>query len=739
MKQIRFIVLGISLLVAFSASVPGQTAELVSVNKTGTGSGNGTSDVSVVSANGRFVAFVSGASNLSPQDANGASWDVYVRDLLTDKTTLVSVNNAGVGGDSSSYQPAISADGRYVAFVSEATNLVPGDTLDTDVFVRDLRTGTTKILSVDSNGNLGGHYRSYNPVITPNGRFVAFVSQAPLVAIDKNSSSDVYVRDLVAGTIKLVSINSAGTAAGKNPSYTSDSLNPAITPDGHYIAFESFDIDLISSPRLNSFGTQIFVRNMVTNQTTLVSINRAGANGGNYFSSNARISTDGRYVIFNSLANNLVADDLNGSKEDVFVRDLVERTTALVSINYNGTASGNNESVGRTSVSNDGRFVAFTSAATDLVTDPVFITPNVYVRDIVAGKTQLVSVNHAGTGGGHGPSAKPMISAANGRFVVFESRAQDLVFNDTNSTRYCDVYVRDLLDGTTSLVSINRTGMGSGNGDSGSLSSQEMRTITSTISPDGKIIAFSSLANDLVTNDNNGRRKDVFAVNRSGGTLQFGDVSYSANESGGSIKATVRRTGGTLGAITVNFASSNSTAIAGQDYAASTGTLSFASGVRVKTITIPLINDAIDEADKSFKLTLSHPTGNVLLGAHTVASLSIVDDDLPPTLSIDNLSINEGNAETSNATFTVKLSSASSYPITVQYSTIDNTATTPGDYTAASGTLSFAPGQTSMTITVQIEGDTQQEDNETFEVNLADPTNATIVDGLAVGTILNDD
>lgn len=734
MRQLKCVAAGIILLTALSVIAMGQTAELVSVNKTGTGSGNRASEYSVVSANGRYVAFSSEATNLDPNIIPPYG-GIYVRDLQTGTTTLVSVNDAGVSANFGAYHPSISADGRYVAFTSLSGNLVPNDIgSDEDIFVRDLQAGTTKMLSF--NGTEYSSYRSYNATITPNGRYVVFVSTAPLVGRDTNNADDIFVRDLVTGTLTLVSINSAGTAAGDNRGYVGQSFHPVITPDGRFVAFQSFDTDLASYPPSNG-TTQVYVRDLVAKQTKMVSVNRVGTGGANYGAGNPLVSADGRYVIFTSESFNLVAGDLNG-EEDIFVRDLLLDTTAAVSVNKTGTGTANAES-NHASISANGLFVAFTSEATDLVDEPINnIDGDVFVRDIAAGKTTLVSINSAGTGSGISPSDYARLSA-DGRFVAFLSVANDLVMNDIQPAVYGDVFVRDLVSRTTSLVTINSTGNGSGNGASGFLEPPAVSDIPPSISANGRVISFASQARNLVTNDINGRLSDVFVVNTAGGTLQLSGFTYSAKEGGGSIKATVQRTGGLSGAVTVDYATIDDTARAGRDYTATAGTLSFASGERAKIITIPLINDAIDETDKRFYLSLSHPTNHSLAGARTRAMVTILDDDLPPALSITDQSVIEGNTLTSKATFTVKLSSASSFPITVHFSTANDTATVPNDYTAVSGTLSFAPGVTSKTISVQVKGDTQPEANETFKINLSAPTNATIIDGLGVGTILNDD
>ena len=222
-------------------------------------------------------------------------------------------------------------------------------------------------------------------------------------------------------------------------------------------------------------------------------------------------------------------------------------------------------------------------------------------------------------------------------------------------------------------------------------------------------------------------------------TLQFSSPAYSVNEGAGIATITVKRTGGLAGAVTVHYSTSNVTAVAGKDYTATSGTLSFAANETSKTFTVMITDDTLDEADETLKLTLSNPTGGAALGAPGTATLKIIDNDLPPQLSINNTNVTEGNSGALNAAFTVSLSAASGKTVTVHYATADGTAHAPADYTAKSGTLSFAPGQLSKPITVSVRGDLLDEVNETFSVTLSAPVNATLADGQGLGTITDND
>ena len=415
-----------------------KTTKLVSVNYAGTASGNGSSSIPAISPDGRYVAFQSSASDLVHNDTNGPNGaDVFVRDLQTNKTTLVSVNYAGTAsGNRSSHHPLISDDGRYVVFYSQASDIIANDTNGhSDVFVRDLQTGTTTLVSINRNGTGGGNANSFHLAITPDGRYIVFASSATdLTPInDTNNASDLFVRDLRTGTTQLVSINRAGTASGNGESQP----NPVITPDGHYVAFVSNASDLTEAGDANRLN-DVFVRDLQTGMTTLVSVNLAGTASGNGTSTHPAISVDGRYVAFASQASNLAANDTNGFfNGDVFVRDLRAGTTQLVSINRTETGSGNGDSFFAPTISADGRYVAFPSRARDLA---ALDNPgqNIFVRDLKTQTTQLASTNLENTSGGNNGSYDPLITPG-GQYVAYSSLATNLAPDDTNNAQ--DVFV----------------------------------------------------------------------------------------------------------------------------------------------------------------------------------------------------------------------------------------------------------------------------------------------------------
>ncbi|MFC6674097.1 TolB family protein [Marinobacterium aestuariivivens] len=404
--------------------------ERVSVNSAGV-EGNNFSNVPAISADGRFVAFRSGASNLVAGDTNGTG-DVFVHDRATGATSRVSVNSSGVegNGDSARDIPAISADGRFVAFVSGANNLVAGDTNgEEDIFVHDRDIGATFRVSIDSAGNQANG-SSFEPAISADGHFVVFHSFASNLVAGDTNPLDVFVHDRVTGATTRVSVDSSGNQAAGG------SARPAISADGRFVAFGSGASNLVTGD--TNGRPDVFVHDRDTGATTRVSVDSAGIEG-NSDSDNPAISADGRFVAFNSRASNLVAGDTNG-RYDVFVHDRVTGTTSRMSVDSAGV-EGNGDSFTQSDISADGRFTTFPSRASNLVTGDTNSTNDVFVHDRLTGTTSRVSVDSAGVEA-NGSSSNPAISA-DGRFVAFSSGASNLVASDTNGAFDVFVHGRD--------------------------------------------------------------------------------------------------------------------------------------------------------------------------------------------------------------------------------------------------------------------------------------------------------
>jgi Tol biopolymer transport system component len=409
------------------ASAVTATTSRVSVRASGIES-NGYSFDASISANGRFVAFSSSASNLVQGDTNGY-YDVFVRDRRTGTTRRVSVSSSENESNGNSVAPSISADGRFVAFESDASNLVQGDTNgDYDIFVRDREAGTTRRVSVSSDG-IQGSGESDDASISADGRFVAFSSESSnLVGGDTNDEADIFVRDRETSRTRRVSVSSDGIE--------SDGFSnaPSISADGRFVAFVSRGSNLVSGD-LNA-AIDIFVRDRETARTRRVSVSSAGVES-NGNSSSPSISADGRYVAFASGGPNLVGGDLN-AVTDIFVRDREAATTSRVSVSSAGTEGGATSQA--PSISADGRFVTFDSFASNLVGgEDTNNYSDIFLHDRQTGTTSRVSVNSAGTTQGNDECHQPAISA-DGRFVAFETAASSLIVGDTNGET--DVFIR---------------------------------------------------------------------------------------------------------------------------------------------------------------------------------------------------------------------------------------------------------------------------------------------------------
>lgn len=396
--------------------------------------GNGDSTSSAIAAGGRYIAFESIASNVVAGDTNG-TWDVFVRDRTIGVTTRVSVASNGTQGNGGSGDPEISADGRYIVFFSDASNLVAGDTNGTsDAFVRDLTIGATTRVSVAFGGTQADS-ESEQPVISADGSHVAFVSRASnLVAGDVNGKRDVFVCDRVTGAMTLVSVATDGTQANN----FSEKL--AISADGRYVAFYSVATNLVAG---DTNGTDdVFVHDGVTARTTRVSVASDGAQA-NSESGEPAISADGRYVAFDSAASNLVPGDTNVTF-DVFVHELATGTTTRVSVASDGSQA--DFASQRPAISADGRDVAFDSLAKNLVAGDTNAWYDVFVRDRVADVTTRVGATSAGARANNDSSESAI--SADGRYVTFISRVAILGPGDIDTL---DVFVHDRLAPATSF------------------------------------------------------------------------------------------------------------------------------------------------------------------------------------------------------------------------------------------------------------------------------------------------
>ena len=410
---------------------PGVTVR-VSVAADGT-QGNGTSSSLAMTPDARYVAFSSGASNLVANDTNGVT-DIFVHDRATGAIDRVSVASNGSEANNHSYDPAMSADGRYVLFESTATNLVPGaQSSYSHVYLHDRTTRTTERISVASDGTPGNQY-SDSGSVSADGRYVMFSSYASnLVAGDTNANMDVFVRDRTTGTLERVSVAADGTQ-GNGRSY-----GKRITPDGRYVSYMSDATNLVAGD--TNQRTDVFLYDRQTGTPERISVGTGGVQANDY-STGGTMTPNGRWVLFTSAANNLVAGDTN-FVYDVFLRDRATGTTERVSLANAGTQANWGDSF-EGSISDDGNVVAFNSYDDNLVPtdgDPNYNWGDVFVRIRSTGTTEHISISASGSGANGDSGFYGEYISADGRFVAFDSWASNLVADDTNALP--DIFVRE--------------------------------------------------------------------------------------------------------------------------------------------------------------------------------------------------------------------------------------------------------------------------------------------------------
>jgi Tol biopolymer transport system component len=409
---------------------------------------NGGAGFLSVSDDARYVVWETSATNLSPDDPD-TTYDVYVRDTQTGITVLASraTGATGVKANGESRYPSISGDGRYVTFMSVATNLDSADTdAQFDIYVRDLQTDTTELVSRPTGtGPKASALNSWYGRLSHDGRYVVFGSNQVLDPAAAASGGDIYVRDTELDTTILASRASGAAGAGGN----AHSTDPAISADGTKVAFGSYSSNLATGD--TDAVHDIFVRDIVADTTTLVSraTGAAGAKA-NAISSYAALSGDGRVVAFASQATNLGGD--TDTILDVFARDVQAATTTLVSRATGATGVKGNANSGQQGidhhVSGDGNRIAFRSAATNLGdTDS---TPSLFVRDLQAATTTLASRASGATGASSLSTVDSFSLAEDGRYVAFVTGQLDPAYDPDFAG---DVYIRDLQDEVTYLES----------------------------------------------------------------------------------------------------------------------------------------------------------------------------------------------------------------------------------------------------------------------------------------------
>ncbi len=413
------------LLAALASGCAAYHVDRVSVGSDGA-QANGSSGLAALSADGSTVAFQSEADNLVPDDRNRVS-DVFVHVRATHRTERVSVDSKGREGDDASNHAAISADGRFVAFESAATNLVAKDTNGaSDVFVRDRKTRTTERVSV-AKGGVEANDASGFPALSADGRYVAFQSVAPNLAPGSPRLSRIYVRDRTKNGTECVSVNDEGKLANN------DCDSPAISSDGRWVAFVCNAWNM--GVAMRSTAKQVYLHDRKLHRTTLLS-QSPEHQPGDWMSWQPRVAADGT-TAFETYATNLVRGDLNGTGDVVLAIPGVP-TLELVSVGEDDrTASGASMAP---SLSAHGRYVVFSSSATDLVWSDSNDKVDVFLRDRKSGEMERVSEAADGSAA-DGDSWFPVISS-DGLIRAYESNATNLVPGDSNG--YPDVFVQQV-------------------------------------------------------------------------------------------------------------------------------------------------------------------------------------------------------------------------------------------------------------------------------------------------------
>lgn len=550
------------------------TTRLISVDAAGTGGGNGGSFPAALSADGNLAVIESTATNLIAGGTNKFS-AIFLRDLTLGSTTLVSAGtNSFANGES--YGATMTPDGRYVAFVSAANNLVPGDTNGiADIFVRDVLGGSNNLVSVGARSPIpvsGATTPAFSdgPDISADGRFVAFHSTATNLVAGVANVGDVYVRDLLSGTTlwasadaraalltaqnttngicynQALSANGGFVAFEISPASGSSSLTPgvilrynlqsattdvvftnayvpqrpyedihnlSITPDGRFIAF------IANSNSTPGSTACVLVWDAQTGIATLASGNLSNIVAAGTLCEKPTLSADGRFVAFLSSNTNMVTNAVVGDFH-AYRRDLLNGTTTLLDADSAGRGSPINPDTAL-AMSTNGQFIVFECAGGNLAPSGPNPRSDIFVRNASGNVTELISARNPALISRTPNEASRLAEfslSADGRYVAFSSEGDNLLSIDTNGCR--DVFVRDLLLGTNVLVSAATNGF-SGNG----LSAEP------SISADGRYVAFMSQATNLVARDTN-KTSDIFVRDLLTKTTVLASKSYNSTAPG---------------------------------------------------------------------------------------------------------------------------------------------------------------------------------------------------------------
>ncbi len=544
-----------------SLVISARAAQLATTSLAGSNylSAGGNSFGPVFSADGTRVVFVSHAGNLVTNETLRESLQVFVRDLATSNTVLVSVSTNASGGNANSFGPMLSSNGQFVVFASEASDLVSGDTNNaSDVFVRNLSSGVTRLVSAEISGNAPANDQpasveplSGNPIISADGRWVFFESRATNLtqylgsgSADTNGTMDVFGRDLATGSNFLVSVNRVDNRAANGRSVLAD-----ITPDATRVAFISTATDL-AAPAGNVLG-DVYVRDLATRITYRVSASISDS-AANYRWLDAALSADGQFVAVtmatSTAGTSLFRIEVETGTSILIATNIIPKLRSQISANgryltfEDGTNAfrydantGTNELVNVTTAdaapasgiarnpvaAPDGNGIVFISNCPDLATNGSLLF-QIYARDMAAGSTRLITVATSGGPSTTNNEVSLLAVAPDFSRVAFDTTATDLVNGDGN--RASDVFVRDLAEETTTLISIRDDALPRQSGVAHAFISRDC------VSADGRFIAFTSYDGDLLPDDSN-LRPDVFVRDTVSGIISTPGVSTNAARS----------------------------------------------------------------------------------------------------------------------------------------------------------------------------------------------------------------
>ncbi|HEY3569612.1 MAG TPA: hypothetical protein VGP73_16895 [Thermoanaerobaculia bacterium] len=484
----------------------------------------------VLSADGRFVAFLSGSPTRVPGqvDTNTGS-DAFLYDRTAKTTTLVSRSRLSAlrAGDRPlpTQTLALSADGHYLAFVTRSTDVVPNQgPTDANFVLFDRVANTLKL----AEPVLGFLYTDHpdSPLFSRDGRSLLFVSNAPHIIPGQASPGprNVFLYDIPSGAVRLLSPSTGGSGTGGN----GDSFDAALSADGRVAAFFSIATDLVAGLRDNNETEDLFAYSAGTGALEAITVRADPSATPARGSAPSAVSADGRWIAYVSDASHLVSGQVDhqnrvlDSRSDVFLYDGVTRTSQLVSRRNGTAATAGDDSSWNPLMTPDGRYVAFASRADDLTADPVF-GQNVFLFDRLAGSSVLVSRSAAKPGGASGTSFPGGLSA-DGRYFAFTSTATDLVPGQVAPANgsSTNVYLYDRVAGTVTLVS---HAAASPQQTSGSAQSPDL-------SADGRYLLFYSFGTDLVPGET-GPGGNLFLWDRATGVSSLVTHARSAATAGG--------------------------------------------------------------------------------------------------------------------------------------------------------------------------------------------------------------